>query len=106
MSKENKNTNEEVTNDIQMYMKTDTASGNYSNYLKVSNNATEFIIDFFMHNPNGTFHTDRVIVNPLIIKDFVNTIKNNIEKYEEKYKINLPENSKIYIEKGVEKAKS
>lgn len=101
---EKEKTNNEVEEDvIEGYMRPEDAKGNYSNHLRIGHNSTEFIMDFFM-NTDHAFHTSRILVSPIMIKEFVRTIEKNIERYEEKYGIELPEKPSDYTDEGIQKS--
>ncbi len=71
-----------------------------ANYMSVSHSLTEFVIDFGLIYPQepgagGSLKADwlsRITVNPILIKSFLNAIKDNIEKHEILIKGFLPEN--------------
>lgn len=91
---------------LELFMDHDEAAGNYSNYLNVSHNPTEFILDFFSVQGKQGHHSSRVIINAINIKDFAQTLLRNIEKYEKNNEIELPENLSKYLNKGIEKKKN
>jgi hypothetical protein len=66
--------------------------GNYANYLKIGQNAFEFLFDFGQFYPDGVeahFHT-RIITSPVYAKAFLKVLKDCIEQYEQTYSI-IPE---------------
>lgn len=95
------NKNLEKEGEQEVYINPDNAKGNYANYLRVNHSGTEFLLDFFIKQPSHTLSAGRILVNPIYIKDFVKTLQENIEKYEERYNIKLPENPQDYIDNGI-----
>jgi hypothetical protein len=63
--------------------------GNYSNYLKIGQNAFEFLFDFgqfYYEGEETQFHT-RIITSPVYAKAFLRILKECIEKYEQDYSV-------------------
>jgi hypothetical protein len=66
--------------------------GNYSNYLKIGQNAFEFLFDFgqfYYESEEAHFHT-RIITSPIYAKAFLKILENCIAQYEQTYSI-IPE---------------
>jgi hypothetical protein len=59
--------------------------GRYSNSLIVSHSPEEFIIDWLLNSPTGTFLESRIIVSPGNLKRIVGALTDNLEKYERQY---------------------
>jgi len=70
---------------IQIKAKDDDLKGNYSNLMQVMHTKEEFMLDFFMVSPPNGVLTSRVIMSPGHLKRMINALKDNIEKYEEKF---------------------
>jgi hypothetical protein len=61
--------------------------GRYSNYFKVGHNAFEFVVDFgqfYSESKEAHIHT-RIITSPVYIKSLLETLRECIEGYEEKF---------------------
>ena len=59
--------------------------GRYSNSLIVSHSPEEFIMDWLLNSPSGTFLVSRVMVSPGSLKRIINALAENLEKYERQY---------------------
>jgi hypothetical protein len=61
--------------------------GVYANFFMITNSPSEFVIDFgriLPGLPNAKIYS-RVVTTPQHAKHLLNTLKNNIEKFEEKF---------------------
>ena len=59
--------------------------GRYSNSLIVSHSPEEFIMDWLLNSPSGTFLVSRIMVSPGNLKRIVSALVDNLEKYERQY---------------------
>lgn len=59
--------------------------GRYSNSLIVSHSPEEFIIDWLLNSPTGTFLVSRIMVSPGNLKRIVGALADNLAKYENQY---------------------
>lgn len=59
--------------------------GRYSNSLIVSHSPEEFILDWLLNSPSGTFLVSRIMVTPGSLKRVINALADNLEKYERQY---------------------
>jgi hypothetical protein len=70
---------------IQINSSDDMMRGRYSNSLIVSHSPEEFIIDWLLNSPTGTFLVSRIMVSPGNLKRIVGALSENLEKYERQY---------------------
>lgn len=72
---------------LQVQIDDQTAMGRYSNFMLVNHNENEFVIDFayVLPGPPRARVTSRIIVSPKHMKRVVNTLAQNMEKYEARY---------------------
>ncbi|MCK4258689.1 MAG: DUF3467 domain-containing protein [Halanaerobiales bacterium] len=92
----------EERNDSQQKIISTAVSG-YANYLRVSHSFGEFILEFHLMEEHQAENIAKIVINPIYIKDFVKVIQNNIEKYEKRLGIELPENPNEFLQKGITK---
>jgi hypothetical protein len=59
--------------------------GRYSNSLIVSHSPEEFILDWLLNSPSGTFLVSRIMVSPGSLKRIISALADNLEKYERQY---------------------
>ena len=59
--------------------------GRYSNSLIVSHSPEEFILDWLLNSPSGTFLVSRIMVSPGSLKRIISALVDNLEKYERQY---------------------
>jgi Protein of unknown function (DUF3467) len=59
--------------------------GRYSNNLLVSHTQEEFIFDWLLNSLTGVHLISRIIVSPGHLKRIIDTLKENLTKYEDKY---------------------
>jgi len=59
--------------------------GRYSNSLIVSHSPEEFIMDWLLNSPSGTFLVSRIMVSPGSLKRIISALADNLEKYERQY---------------------
>jgi len=59
--------------------------GRYSNSLIVSHSPEEFIMDWLLNSPSGTFLVSRIMVSPGSLKRIISALADNMEKYERQY---------------------
>jgi hypothetical protein len=59
--------------------------GRYSNSLIVSHSPEEFIMDWLLNSPSGTFLVSRIMVSPGSLKRVISALADNLEKYERQY---------------------
>ncbi len=72
---------------IQIQIDDSVASGMYSNLAFISHRQTEFTFDFIYllpNEPKGKVKA-RIIFSPLNAKKFFNALKENIQKYEQRF---------------------
>lgn len=88
---ENKNNNQQ--NQVQIQLKPEVASGEYSNLVMINHSSSEFIIDFahmFPIVPPQVF--SRVIMAPEHAKRLLYALQENIRHYEREFgEIKLPQ---------------
>jgi Protein of unknown function (DUF3467) len=63
--------------------------GNYANYLKIGQNAFEFLFDFGQFYRDGEepyFHT-RIITSPVYAKAFLKVLKDCVKEYERTFSV-------------------
>ena len=70
---------------IQINSADEMMRGRYSNSLIVSHSPEEFIVDWLLNSPTGTFLVSRIIVSPGNLKRIVGALTDNLEKYERQY---------------------
>jgi len=70
---------------IKVKISEEQAKGSYSNFMKVSYNKEEFVLDFANIIPPTGAITSRVIVSPGHLKRIVSTLGKNLKLYEEKH---------------------
>ena len=71
--------------EIKVDFPRDLRGGVYANNMVVGHTSEEFIMDFLMVAPPTGSVTARVIVSPGHIKRILNALKENVEKYEQKF---------------------
>lgn len=59
--------------------------GRFSNSMLVTHSPEEFIIDWLLNSPSGTHLVSRIIVSPGHAKRIVSALKDNLNKYEQKF---------------------
>ncbi len=59
--------------------------GRYSNSLIVSHSPEEFILDWLLNSPSGTFLVSRIMVSPSNLRRIINALEDNLQKYERQY---------------------
>jgi len=94
---------EEETNKqrVEVMMPLDAVTGRYTNFLRIGNSASEFVLDFCLME-NFTAHSvSRIIINPMNIKSYIDALKKNVDKYEAKYNITLPETVEEFVARGI-----
>ena len=107
MSEEIKGNVSEDTKEKQgMMMSLEGASGKYANFIRVSHTTSDFILDFCFNDGSSIINVSRVIVNAINIKAFSKVIETNISRFEARFEIVLPENSKSFNENGIKKLES
>ena len=72
---------------IKIELDESVGQGEYANFAIVSHTPAEFIIDFVRILPGmqKSKVKSRVIISPLHTKNFLSALKDNIEKYEQKF---------------------
>jgi len=88
---------------IEIMMPLEAVVGKYANYLRITHSPTEFILDFCILEGTNAHSVSRIIVNAINIKNFVDAIQKNIERYEKNFNIALPENVDEFIQRGAVK---
>ncbi len=64
----------------------ETAKGRYANMAVISHTANEFLIDFALLQPQGpALVVSRIITSPAHAKALLNSLAENIRRYEEAY---------------------
>ncbi len=59
--------------------------GRFSNSMLVTHSPEEFIIDWLLNSPSGTYLVSRIVVSPGHIKRIVSALNDNLKKYEQKF---------------------
>jgi hypothetical protein len=59
--------------------------GRYSNSLIASHSPEEFILDWLLNSPSGTFLVSRIMVSPSNLRRIINALEDNLQKYERQY---------------------
>ncbi|MDX8377676.1 MAG: DUF3467 domain-containing protein [Mariprofundales bacterium] len=72
----------EEKHELQVQMPTDVQHGLYANQLVVSHTADEFVMDFIMATHPVGMVQSRIVVSPRQAKRILNTMKDNISRYE------------------------
>ena len=64
-----------------------TAMGMYSNFMLINHNESEFVIDFayILPGPPRAKVGSRIILNPRHMKRVLDTLQQNVEKYESRF---------------------
>lgn len=70
---------------IKIKAKDEDLKGVYSNLMQVLHTKEEFILDFFLVSPPEGILTSRVIMSPAHVKRMAGALRENIQKYEEKF---------------------
>lgn len=70
---------------IQIKAKDDDLKGVYSNLMQVLHTKEEFVLDFFLVSPPTGVLASRIIMSPGHLKRMIKALKENVEKYEEKF---------------------
>lgn len=70
---------------IQIKANEELSQGRYSNSMFIAHGPEEFIIDWLLNSPTGAHLVSRIIVTPGHVKRIINALRDNLEKYEEKY---------------------
>lgn len=72
---------------IQIQMDDRTAMGLYSNFMLVNHNENEFVIDFayILPGPPRARVGSRIILSPRHMKRVLETLRINVDKYEERF---------------------
>lgn len=69
--------------------------GAYSNLMQVFHLKEEFVLDFFLSAPPGGMLASRVIISPKHLKRMIKALRENLERYEEKFgkieEVKIPE---------------
>lgn len=66
----------------------DAPEGRYSNYLRIGQNAYEFIFDFGQrHPPEKDYIHTRIVSSPSVAKQFLELLRTAIAEYNEKYDV-------------------
>lgn len=77
----------ENTKDIKIDLAPDVAKGTYSNLVLVTHSATEVVLDFAQMLPGtpNSIVRDRIVMNPIHAKRFLNALMDNLQKYEKNF---------------------
>ncbi len=70
---------------IKIRARNEDLKGGYSNLMKVFHTKEEFILDFFLASPPEGILTSRVVMSPGHLKRMIKALKENLERYEEKF---------------------
>lgn len=78
---------EKQLNELKIELTREVAGGHYSNLAVISHTATEFFIDFISAPPNIPYANvlSRVIVAPENTKELLETLYENVQRYEATY---------------------
>jgi hypothetical protein len=68
---------------IQVNTADELSRGRYSNSMFVTHSPEEFILDWLLTSPSGTFLVSRVVVSPGHIKRIIAALSDNLKKYEQ-----------------------
>ncbi|MFC1551123.1 DUF3467 domain-containing protein [Candidatus Latescibacterota bacterium] len=85
MAKQSENQN--AKRQIRIEIGDDVADGTYANLAFISNNNSEFILDFARFLPGNTRGkvASRVVLTPIHAKAFLKSLADSVEKYEKKF---------------------
>jgi len=70
---------------IQINTGDEITRGRYANALLLSYSREEFLLDWLLNSPSGAHLVSRIIVSPGHIKSIIETLKINMEQYEQKF---------------------
>ena len=71
--------------ELKIKAKDEQLQGVYANLMQVFHTKEEFVLDFFLNLPPQGRLCARVIVSPPHLKRVIKALKENLEKYEEKF---------------------
>jgi len=75
-----------VTNELRLDIDKETAKGQYSNLAVFSHTPNEFFLDFALMQPQGMAQVvSRIITSPQHAKALMQSLADNIRKYEAQY---------------------
>ncbi|MFC1539278.1 DUF3467 domain-containing protein [Candidatus Latescibacterota bacterium] len=79
--------NQRVKRQIRIEIGDDVADGTYANLAFISNNHSEFILDFARFLPGNSRGKviSRVVLTPIHAKAFLHSLKDSVEKFEKKF---------------------
>ena len=82
------------------------ATSVYSNFINVSHIAGDFKLFFCQIDQAGNaLATNQITVSPMYIKGFVKALQENIDDYEKRFGLELPETEEKFINTGIQKKK-
>ena len=70
---------------IQINTGDEMSRGRFSNSMFITHNPEEFIVDWLLNSPSGTYLVSRIIVAPGHIKRIISALSDNLKKYEQKF---------------------
>ncbi|WMJ75259.1 DUF3467 domain-containing protein [Cytophagaceae bacterium ABcell3] len=87
MDGDNKKTNQQAQNQINIELTEDVAEGVYSNLAMIAHSNSEFVIDFIRLMPGvpKAKVKSRIIITPEHAKRLLAALRDNINKYEETF---------------------
>lgn len=71
--------------EIKIKINDEQAKGAYANFMKVSHNKEEFVLDFANIVPPAGIITSRIITSPGHLKRIIAALEQNLKLYEEKF---------------------
>ena len=83
---------------IKIKAKDEDLRGVYSNLMQILHTKEEFILDFFLVSPPEGILVSRVIMSPAHVKRMAEALKENLQKYKEKFgEIEMPKAPEAFI---------
>jgi len=70
------------TKQVQVNASDEISRGRYSNNMLVTHSPEEFVIDWLLNSPRGTFLVSRIVASPVHMKRIVATLEDNLREYE------------------------
>ena len=76
---------EQKKQQVQIISDNEISRGHYSNNMIVSHTQEEFILDWLLNSPNGSFQVARIIISPGHVKRLINALTDNFKRYEQSH---------------------
>jgi hypothetical protein len=70
---------------LQVKVDDELLPGRYSNLMQIVHTKEEFVFDYFLNTPPQGILVGRIILNPAHAKRMLSALKENLDKYEQKY---------------------